>query len=53
MFHIIHESLVRSTNNMVLKHGDLVTGKYQQTSARWRVIGNIEQCPLTASQMQS
>jgi DNA-binding MarR family transcriptional regulator len=36
---------------MVLKHGDLVTGKYQQTSARWRILGNIEPCPLTVSQI--
>jgi DNA-binding MarR family transcriptional regulator len=36
---------------MVLKHGDLVTGQYQQTSARWRVLGNIESRPLTVSQI--
>lgn len=36
---------------MVLKHGDLVTGKYQQTSARWRILANIEPCPLTVSQI--
>jgi DNA-binding MarR family transcriptional regulator len=40
-----------AANNMVLKHGDLVTGEYQQTSARWRVLGNIEPCPLTVSQI--
>jgi DNA-binding MarR family transcriptional regulator len=40
-----------SAHNMVLKHGDLVTGKYQQTSARWRILGNIEPCPLTVSQI--
>ncbi len=38
-----------AAHNMVLKHGDLVTGKYQQTSARWRILGNIEPCPLTVS----
>jgi DNA-binding MarR family transcriptional regulator len=36
---------------MVLKHGDLVTGAHQQTSARWRILGNIEPCPLTVSQI--
>lgn len=36
---------------MVLKHGDLVTSEYQQTSARWRVLDNIEPCPLTVSQI--
>jgi len=36
---------------MVLKHGDHVSGKYQQTSARWRILGNIELCPLTVSQI--
>ena len=40
-----------AAHNMVLKHGDLVTGKYQQTSARWRILGNIEPCPLTVSQI--
>ena len=40
-----------AAHNMVLKHGDLVTGKYQQTSARWRILGNIELCPLTVSQI--
>jgi DNA-binding MarR family transcriptional regulator len=40
-----------AANNTVLKHGDLVTGKYQQTSARWRILGNIEPCPLTVSQI--
>lgn len=40
-----------ATHNMVLKHGDLVTGEYQQTSARWRILGNIEPCPLTVSQI--
>ena len=40
-----------AANNMVLKHGDLVTGKYQQTSARWRILGNIEPEPLTVSQI--
>lgn len=40
-----------AANNMVLKHGDLVTGKYQQTSARWRILGNIEPSPLTVSQI--
>ena len=40
-----------AANNMVLKHGDLVTGKYQQSSARWRILGNIEPCPLTVSQI--
>ncbi|MFL5664327.1 MAG: MarR family winged helix-turn-helix transcriptional regulator [Ktedonobacteraceae bacterium] len=44
-------NIVRCNNNMVLKHGDLVTGKYQQTSARWRILGNIEPCPLTVSQI--
>ena len=28
-----------------------MTGKYQQTSARWRILGNIEPCPLTVSQI--
>jgi DNA-binding MarR family transcriptional regulator len=40
-----------AANNMVLKHGDLVTGEFQQTSARWRVLDNIEQSPLTVSQI--
>jgi DNA-binding MarR family transcriptional regulator len=40
-----------AANNMVLKHGDLVTSKHQQTSARWRILGNIEPCPLTVSQI--
>src|SRR5579884_4303416 len=40
-----------AAHNMVLKHGDLMTGKYQQTSARWRILGNIEPCPLTVSQI--
>lgn len=40
-----------AAHTMVLKHGDLVTGKYQQTSARWRILGNIEPCPLTVSQI--
>ncbi len=40
-----------AAHNMVLKHGDLVTGKYQQTSARWRILGNIEPYPLTVSQI--
>ena len=40
-----------AANNMVFKHGDLTTGEYQQTSARWRVLDNIEPCPLTVSQI--
>ncbi len=40
-----------AANTMVLKYGDLVTGKYQQSSTRWRVLGNIEPCPLTVSQI--
>lgn len=40
-----------AAHNMVLKHGDLVTGEYQQTSARWRILGNIEPCPLTVSRI--
>ena len=40
-----------ATNNMVLKHEDLTTGDYQQTSARWRVLDNIERCPLTVSEI--
>jgi DNA-binding MarR family transcriptional regulator len=40
-----------AANNMVLKHGDLVTGEYQQTSARWRILGNIQERPLTVSQI--
>ena len=40
-----------AAHTIVLKHGDLVTGKYQQTSARWRILGNIELCPLTVSQI--
>ena len=40
-----------AAHNMVLKHGDLVTGEYHQTSARWRILGNIEPCPLTVSQI--
>src|SRR5437879_660493 len=40
-----------AANNMVLKHGDLVTGEYQQTSARWRILDNIASDPLTVSQI--
>ncbi|GCE05071.1 MarR family winged helix-turn-helix transcriptional regulator [Dictyobacter aurantiacus] len=28
-----------------------MTGEYQQTSARWRILGNIESGPLTVSQI--
>ncbi len=40
-----------AAHNMVLKHGDLMTGEFEQTSARWRILGNIKPCPLTVSQI--
>jgi DNA-binding MarR family transcriptional regulator len=40
---------VLSTQNAVLKHGDIATGLYGQTSARWRVMLLVTSDDMTVS----